>query len=156
MNGVVKWIGVRPMRKAPVEMQTSVFADIASGLSGDHDTQPHRQVTLISAEALEKTARLLSVPVVDPAKTRRNILIAGIDFDIAPGTQMILGEAIVEITGPCLPCSRMDENLGEGGRAAMADAGGLTARIVKSGRISTGDSVEIWQEAGLQSVPENL
>lgn len=147
MIGKILWIGVRPERKAPLIAKLSVQADVHHGLSGDHDSKPHRQVTLISAEELEKTAKLLGQASIDPARTRRNILISGLDFNMPPGTQMRLGEAVIEITGPCLPCSRMDETLGEGGRAAMAEAGGLTARIIIPGEISVGDTAKIVLQA---------
>jgi len=143
MSGTVRWIGVRPERKAEVQVQSEVYADQSSGLTGDHDTQPHRQVTLVSQESLAQVATALGIDVVDPARTRRNILISGISFDLHPGKRIRVGQALLEITGPCLPCSRMDETLGDGGRTAMADAGGLTARILESGNISTGDTVEI-------------
>ncbi len=141
MSAIVKWIGVRPERKAPLESKTSVYADLVEGLTGDHATRPHRQVTLISQEALEGVASMLGQPVVDPANTRRNILISGLDFNLKDGTQLRIGDAVIELTGPCLPCERMDETLGDGGRHAMANAGGLTARILASGAISVGDLV---------------
>lgn len=110
-------------------------------------------MTLISKELLDEVALHLGVSAVDPAKTRRNILIAGLDFTLENGTRLRIGKALVEITGPCLPCSRMDETMGEGGRAAMADAGGLTARILSSGQISIGDHVEFMREsATMQTV----
>jgi MOSC domain-containing protein YiiM len=39
----------------------------------------------------------------------------------------------------------MEENLGEGGRLAMAETegGGLTAKILKSGKIGVGDTVSL-------------
>jgi MOSC domain-containing protein YiiM len=141
MNGTVEWISVRPEPKAAVRPVQDVFADVSTGLEGDHDTKPHRQVTLISREALEGVARALNRSSVDPAATRRNILISGFDLNLDEGTQIAVGGALLEITGPCLPCSRMDENLGDGGRAAMKDAGGLTARILRSGLIRVGDPV---------------
>jgi MOSC domain-containing protein YiiM len=145
MSGIVNWIGIRPERKAPVKVVEYVFADKETGLTGDHPVKDHRQVTLISQEALDQTASKLSRPNVNPADTRRNILISGIDFNMKSGSQLKVGEALLEITGPCLPCSRMEENLGEGGRLAMAETegGGLTAKILKSGKIGVGDTVSL-------------
>jgi len=143
MNGTVTWIGIRPERKTPMIPKDAVYADSASGLSGDHDTQPHRQVTLISKEALMQVAGALGLEAVDPGLTRRNIQISGLDFNVQAGTKIRIGEALMEVTGPCLPCSRMDENLGPGGRDAMANAGGLTGRILESGQIVIGDTVTL-------------
>ena len=124
MQGTLHWIGIRPERRAPVQPVESVYADITTGLDGDHDTKSHRQVTVISKEALEDVARTLGRDTVDPRATRRNLLISGIDLNLQEGAQIQVGEVLLEVTGPCLPCSRMEENLGEGGRAAMANAGG--------------------------------
>lgn len=143
MSGTITWIGVRPERRAPLQSVPAVYADRNNGLTGDHDTKPHRQITVISQEALAEVANTMGVSHVDPANTRRNILIAGMDFNIESGTRIKLGEAIIEVTGPCLPCERMNETLGDGGRVAMADAGGLTARILRSGHLAVGDSVEM-------------
>jgi MOSC domain-containing protein YiiM len=152
MKGTVNWIGIRPERKAPVQVVEYVFADIENGLTGDHPAKAHRQVTLISNEALKQVADLLGKPSVDPADTRRNILISGLDFGLASGRQLQVGEALLEVTGPCLPCSRMEENLGEGGRLAMAntEAGGLTAKILQSGKIAVGDTVSIMGDEAAQ------
>jgi MOSC domain-containing protein YiiM len=148
MNAKVVWIGIRPERKAAVEPQSSVYADNEhGGLTGDHNTRPNRQVTLISKEMLDKVAQRLNIPYADPALTRRNILISGLNFDLKEGTIVQVGNAVLEVTGPCLPCERMEENFGSGGRVAMADAGGLTARILVSGSISVGDVVDLVAES---------
>lgn len=146
MSGTVVWISVRPERKSEVRPVTQVAADVHTGLDGDHDTVPHRQVTLISKEVLDRVADTLGHGSIDPGATRRNIMISGLDLDLPAGTQVQVGTAILEITGPCHPCIRMDENLGSGGRMAMAGAGGLTARVLRSGQISIGDAVAIAHE----------
>ena len=140
MEGQVGWIGIRPVRKGQVNPVNQVEITVENGLAGDHDTQPHRQVTLISGEALQEVARTLNVESVNPADTRRNIVINGLDFNALDGKQLELGTALVEITGECHPCSRMDENLGEGGRSAMASKGGLTAKVLRSGAVAIGDT----------------
>jgi MOSC domain-containing protein YiiM len=55
-----------------------------------------------------------------------------------------LGEEVeIEITGPCAPCSRMEEALGEGGYNAVRGHGGWCATVVRLGRLSVGDRVMV-------------
>jgi MOSC domain-containing protein YiiM len=143
MKGQVLWIGVRPERRAPVVSVDTVIADTTSGLAGDHDTQPHRQVTLISREGLDDAARDLGRDSIHPSLARRNIMIGGLDLSLPTGTQVQIGEVILEVTGECHGCKRMDENIGTGGRAALASRAGLTTRIVRGGSIAVGESVRV-------------
>jgi len=57
------------------------------------------------------------------------------------------GSVRIEITGPCPPCSRMEDELGEGGYAALRGHGGATARIVVGGVLRVGDTVNLDVES---------
>lgn len=142
--GRVVWIGVRPARRAPVVALQAVAAIAGAGLEGDryaHDGK--RQVTLIQAEHLPAVAALAGADRVDPADLRRNIVVAGVNLLALKGRRFRVGTALLEHTGPCEPCSRMEEALGPGGYNAMRGHGGITARIVESGRIAAGDALVV-------------
>jgi MOSC domain-containing protein YiiM len=140
-TGRVEWIGVRPARRVSLVPVVSVEARTESGLEGDHYVSSgKRQVTLIQAEHLAVLSSLLGRQV-EPAMLRRNLVVAGINLAALKGARFLIGEALLEGTGPCEPCSRMEEALGPGGYNAMRGHGGITAQIVEGGLIRIGDEV---------------
>lgn len=142
-RGRVAWIGVRPARRAPVVSLDRVRAIVGRGLEGDrHARAGAREVTLIQAEHLPVVAALLRRSALDPALLRRNLLLEGINLAALKAKSMRVGEAVLQITGTCHPCSRMEELLGPGGYNAMRGHGGLNARVVTAGAIAIGDTVE--------------
>lgn len=151
-KGKVEWIGLRPERKAEIEVVNSVFAERGKGLTGDrsyHSNSKNRQVTLIQYEHVLALPSLLNLCEVNPVLLRRNIVVSGINLLALKGRQFKIGDAVLETTGECHPCSRMEENLGEGGYNAMRGHGGITAAIVESGNIKVGDSVFLYKNLEL-------
>ncbi len=141
--GRIAWIGVRPVRRTSVVAVDAVEAIADQGLAGDHYAHDgNRQVTLIQAEHLPAVAALAGRDAVDPAWLRRNIAVAGVNLLALKGRRFRIGGAVFEATGPCDPCSRMEEALGPGGLNAMRGHGGITARVVESGAIRVGDAVQ--------------
>ena len=113
-----------------------------AGLVGDRKETPgKRAVTLIQAEHLPVIAALAGLETVVPETLRRNIVVSGLNLAALRKARLTLGEAEIEITGPCAPCSRMEVALGFGGYNAMRGHGGWTASVVKPGRIAVGDAV---------------
>ena len=142
--GTVEWIGVRPARREPVVIADTVEAREGRGLTGDRfrgGASSKRQVTLIQAEHLPVVARLLGRDRVDPALLRRNIVVSGINLLALNGAQFAIGSVLMEGTGPCHPCSRMEETFGAGGYNAVRGHGGITARVLSGGVIRLGDPV---------------
>ena len=131
---------------------SSAQVKIGSGLVGDRyrgNADSKRQVTLIQAEHLEVIARLLGRPTVDPAMLRRNLVISGINLIALQRSKFSIGKLQLEGTGPCHPCSRMEEALGSGGYNAMRGHGGITARVLMDATIDIGDCVQLVEAGGL-------
>lgn len=142
--GIVRWIGLRPSRRAALVAVDAAELSVEEGLVGDHYQsrgRRTRQVTLIQSEDLAAIASFLGLTHVVPAQLRRNVVVSGLNLLGLPGTLLRLGEAVVEVTGPCHPCSRMEETFGVGGYNAARSHGGITARVVQGGKLSVGDAV---------------
>ena len=139
--GKVIWIGVRPGRRQPVEPRKSVRVTEA-GLEGDHySSGGKRAVTLIQYEHFDVIRSLMKLETIQPDLLRRNIVVAKINLTGLRNRQFKIGNAVLEGTGLCAPCSRMEEALGAGGYTAMRGHGGITAHIAKPGAISLGDEI---------------
>ncbi|GAA5514314.1 hypothetical protein Dcar01_03069 [Deinococcus carri] len=173
--GRLEWIGLREARRAPVRPVPEAEVHPLVGLIGDHGkvapprlraltgepgevvapgaAQPipggpgRRQVTLLQAEHLPVIAALAGLEEVRPEALRRNLLIGGIPLLALKNARFRVGEVVLEGTGECHPCSRMEETLGEGGYNAVRGHGGLTARVISGGIIRVGDPV-VFLEAG--------
>ncbi|MFB1486221.1 MULTISPECIES: MOSC domain-containing protein [unclassified Thiocapsa] len=141
--GEVVWIGRRPARRADVIQCTAVTALAGHGLEGDHyaGRSGSRGVTLVQAEHLAVLGAFLRRDPVDPALIRRNLVVSGVNLLALKGQRFRIGTAVLEGTGPCPPCSRMEEVLGPGGYNAMRGHAGLNARVVTGGMIRLGDAV---------------
>ncbi|MDO4263630.1 MAG: MOSC domain-containing protein [Deinococcus sp.] len=108
-----------------------------------------RQVTLIQAEHLPVIAALagLESGAVTPELLRRNLLVSGLPLLALKDRRFWVGEVLLEGTGECHPCSRMEENLGAGGYNAVRGHGGITARVIAGGVVQVGDTVRPWESA---------
>jgi MOSC domain-containing protein YiiM len=116
------------------------LADDRLGRRGEAELST-RQVTLIQSEHLPVIAGLAGVAALDPTGLRRNLVVSGINLLALKNARLQVGQALLEIVGPCQPCSRMEEVIGPGGYAAMRGHGGMTARVIAGGSIHEGDAV---------------
>ena len=143
--GVVEWIGVRPARREPIQVLESVEVN-QQGLEGDRYNGPSdgdRMVTLIQQEHISAVASILGQDSIAPALLRRNIVVSGINLQALKKNEVQIGDVVFWVTGNCPPCSRMEENLGDGGYNAMRGHGGVTARVVSGGTIKVGSQAKL-------------
>lgn len=152
--GRLEQICLRQQKGAPCISVKTVEAIALRGLQGDHTAQrvsrkalgSNRQVTLIQAEHLPLIASLSGKPV-EAAWLRRNLVVSGLNLLAAKSLfqdqplYLHIGTAVLEVTGPCEPCSKMETLLGLGGYNIMRGHGGVTARVRVGGVLSVGDAV---------------
>lgn len=143
-SGELAWIGVRPARGEPMQSLPAVEAVSTAGLKGDRYSgkRGKRQVTLIQWEHLVALSSFAGISV-DAAMLRRNLAIKGINLLALKNHQFQIGGVILQYTGLCHPCSKMETILGQGGYNAMRGHGGITAQILQGGLMSLGDAVTV-------------
>ncbi|WP_431270046.1 MOSC domain-containing protein [Dankookia sp. P2] len=142
--GRLDWIGLRPARRA--QMLAVEAARLAPGLGLEGDrwagaATGARQVTLLAAEHLAAIAAFLGRSAVPPEQLRRNLVTVGLNLLALKGRRFRVGGVLLEHSGECHPCSRMEEVLGPGGYNAVRGHGGITARVLEGGAIRRGDAV---------------
>ncbi|WP_296598807.1 MOSC domain-containing protein [Phenylobacterium sp.] len=149
--GRLAWIGLRAERRGPIEAVDAAKVSPEDGLLGDRyggRIGGKRQVTIIAREDLDAVATFLGrgEPSLPPDLVRRNLVTEGLNLQALKGRHLLIGHdpamaALLEVTGECHPCSRMEEVLGTGGYNALRGRGGLTARVLRAGTIRLGDPV---------------
>lgn len=142
LNGII----LRPARRAAVHRVAEACVTAGRGLVGDHAQarNPYRGVTLITTADIDAVAERLG-RAIDPRTLRRNLLLEAPGQFLRIGQRYVAGEVILLITGPCAPCGRMREVLGEPGFQAMRGHEGMTARVIRGGCLRVGDMFKLLQ-----------
>lgn len=152
--GKLNAIYLRPARSIACVKTSIATALTGCGLQGDRASLAasrnplgsNRQVTLIQAEHIAVISSLMNKPI-DAALLRRNLVVSGINLLAAKSLfkdqpmHLTIGDVVLEITGPCEPCSKMEATIGKGAYNAMRGHGGVNARVIKGGELRLGDSV---------------
>ena len=120
---------------------------VAQGIHGDFrgSLKPgrnKRQVTLMAAEGWHDALRELDASV-SWEQRRVNLLVEGLRLEDSKGAHIIFESGLVlEVTGECEPCSRMEE-VASGRKAVLLPhwRGGVTTIVIEGGPIRAGDNV---------------
>jgi MOSC domain-containing protein YiiM len=141
--GRLIWIGLRPGRREPMQAVDSVTLDAGRGLVGDRYSRKdgNRQVTLIGAENLASIGAFLGRAPIPPDLLRRNLVVEGLNLLALKDRRFRIGDVVLETSGECHPCSRMEEVLGVGGYNAVRGQGGITARVLQGGEVRVGSTI---------------
>jgi MOSC domain-containing protein YiiM len=143
---------------APVRSVERVVAVAGRGLEGDRYASGRgafsrfpgrrREVSIVAEEDVRAVARAAGRPV-EAADLRRNLVVRGVDLRTLFRTRVRIGEALLEIVGPCDPCAYLERASGIDGLVEhMKRRGGLRAQIVEGGTIAVGDALVVEASAG--------
>ena len=91
------------------------------------------QITFFSEEVFEALRRELDLPDAQPAATRRNAFVIGVDLNTLLGTEFEIQGMRFAGVEQCKPCHWMNSALGPGAEDWLQGRGGLRARILTDG-----------------------
>jgi len=149
-TGKIEWIGLRTKTNREITTVNSAELLVNHGLVGDKSAQKpgsKRQVTLIQAEYFPVMESFAKKNIL-PKELRRNIVVSGINLSILLKHKLKINDAILEITGNCAPCKKMEETLGFGVFNMMRNHGGINAMVCNGGVINIGDEVSVCVDDG--------
>ncbi|MAX00943.1 MAG: MOSC domain-containing protein [Sphingomonas sp.] len=150
MTGRLAGIARHGRPRGPMELLDRVAVTQDGGLTGDFrgvakpGSKRRRQITLMEAgdwaAAMRETGHDIGWQ-----ERRANLLVEDFDLPQRPGAKLRIGPALIlEITGECDPCHRMEE-IAEGLKSALEPdwRGGALARVIEDGEIAVGDEIEV-------------
>ena len=141
-------IHIAPGRRLPVRSVEAVVAEAGRGLVGDrYHGSRHRQVTIQSQELLDRAANELGHSF-DSGATRRNLTVDAGEIPTQPGSRLVIGEVELEVVRVVAPCRLLDDFIAPGAAAALRRRAGSACRVLTSGTIRIGDSVDTASPVG--------
>jgi MOSC domain-containing protein YiiM len=151
MAGTIEAVFIAAAGGEAMQPVDEVLAVAGRGLEGDRYATRRGywtdvdecQVTLIQAEDLDAITAG-SGPAVAHGEHRRNLVTRGVHLRGLAGWRFRIGDAVFHYDRPRPPC-RYIEGLTQPGmtRALAARRGGICARVVESGLIRVGDTIEL-------------
>lgn len=134
----------QPAGGAPTVEVNSIECVAGRGITGDRffDYKPDYkgQITFFAWETYEAIRTALAVPGLTAAAFRRNVLVAGMDLKALENRRFTIQGVLFEGAGEAKPCYWMNQAVAAGAEAWLAGRGGLRARIIRGGRLTTGPS----------------
>ena len=143
--GSITSIVIRPEKRGAIQHLLAAHIH-ANGIEGDHFVRPEtkRSVTLVAADDLARVAATVGFQGDAHGACRRNICVDSFPEKNMEGKRIALGDSVIlEITCYCTPCSRMNDNLGDGAVQAFDHAAGWGAIVIEEGDINVGDEFRV-------------
>jgi MOSC domain-containing protein YiiM len=136
----------RPAGRHPLLEVPRVECVAGMGLFGDryfgHKVDYKGQVTLFSSETLEALQREFRLGALHPGVHRRNVLVEGVDLNGWIGREFEVQGVHFVGTEEAKPCLWMNEAIAPGAETWLRGRGGLRARVLSDGTLTS--SLSPW------------
>lgn len=145
-------IAVKPRRLQPMQLRDAGELSLPAGLVGDSRGEPGpRQVTLLSLTAWHAACDEIGI-ILPWTERRANLLVGELPLYQSAGSRIVIGDAVLEISGETDPCARMTAV-----HPGLFDAlrpdwrGGVCCRVLQGGWITLGMAVDLTPGNVLES-----
>ena len=127
----------KPMLKVKSSKLITGFGIDGDRHASSEERRIRRQVLLMDDETLQQFG-------LAHGEIRENVTISGVDFtSLSEGVKVALGDdVLLDITGDCDPCPRMDE-IRSGLQDELQGQRGLLCYVTQGGDIRIGDAVKV-------------
>lgn len=144
MNASLLGIAIKLQRLQPMQLVNAGELSLCNGLVGDSRGKPGpRQVTLLSLAAWQAACNEIGI-ILPWTDRRANFLVEDLPLYQSAGSRIVMGDAILEISGETDPCSRMTAVHPGLLNALTPDwRGGVCCRVLRGGVVTLGMRVEL-------------
>lgn len=137
MTGIIQNLFRKPSSDEPLVRESKLELIENQGIMGDKSFgRRKRQVLLVEEEILCQYR-------LKPGDLRENIVTSNLRISqLDTGTQLKIGDVMLEVTGDCAPCSYSEE-LQEGLLEKIKGNRGVLAIVRKGTELQVGDQIEV-------------
>ena len=137
-------IATRERSKGPMKLYERACITKARGVEDDfRGRNSGRSVVVLTREGWEAACQGLGQSP-DWTTRRANLFVEGVNLTEQTGKRLCVGEVMLEVTGECDPCHRMESAVA-GLRVALEPdwRAGVTCVVVSEGSVALGDVVAL-------------
>ncbi len=144
--GTLLAIATRDYSRGPMKLHERAGITQSNGVEDDfRGSSSGRNVVVLTREGWEAACEELGKSP-DWTTRRANLFVEGVDLWDQTGRRLRVGDVVLEITGECDPCERMESAV-TGLFAALKPRwrAGVTCTVVSEGQVTPGDPVTLEQ-----------
>jgi MOSC domain-containing protein YiiM len=134
-SGTIDHLFIKPGHREEMIPVETINVIQQKGIEGDASFgRSNRQILIISHEVVKAYGLM-------PGDLRENITVSQLDVSaISTETRLSIGEVVLEVTGDCNPCARLEE-LRVGLMDEIHGNRGILARVLEPGEINVGQTI---------------